>query len=336
VDILHDDPAYLSSCVAIAGASNCMVVVGVYGFYASEYTLSVTSSSSATLLQIGTVRTDAVTQFQNKYYRVLLSQGGSMAPYTLRLAVTPFSGHVQVYVSCSDMQPNSTSSQWTFTPTPGSGSFLDIPSLAAADKGCLRVGAQYYAAVRGETASSYTIAASLANDSSASLLTPGHAHSSALTARSFDYYFVRPASSFEDIRLLATVLQGDVDIYVSATWDKRPQVNAATGAVSSYLLSSAVSGSEDMTLNHDWIQSICAKRDSCYIIIGAFCVWGNCRYSIQSSVKDATLQLSAGVPRRSHVDAGRLEYFKFTLSQPELDVVVSVTPISGDPGMYQY
>jgi hypothetical protein len=231
------------------------------------------------------------------------------------------------------MQPNTTTAQWTFNPTTGSGSFLDIPSLAAADKGCLRVGAQYYASVRGETASSYTIVASLANDSSASLLTPGHAHSSALTVKSFDYYFVRPASSFEDIRLMATVLQGDVDIYVSATWDKRPQVNAATGAVTSYVLSSVVSGSEDMTLNHDWIQSICAKRDSCYIIIGAFCVGGSCRYSIQSSVKDATLQLSAGVPRRSHVDAGRLEYFKFTLSQPELDVVVSVTPISGDPGL---
>lgn len=309
-----------------------MVVVGVFGFYASEYTLTLTSSSSATLLQLGAVQSDAVTQYQSKFYRVLLSQGGSLAPYTLRMSVTPFSGHVQVYVSCDTLQPNSTSHQWAFTPTPGSGSFLDISSLAAADKGCLRVGAQYYAAVRGETASSFSIGASLANDTSASLLTPGHAHSSTLTARSFDYYFARPASSYEDVRLLASVIQGDVDIYVSASWDKRPQIDPATGVVASYLLSSAASGSEDMTLSHAWVQDICAKRDSCYLIIGAFCVWGDCRYSIQTSVKDATLQLSAGVPRRSHVSAGRVEYFKFTLSQPDLDVVVSVTPISGDPG----
>ena len=333
VDILHSDTAYSTSCSSSAGTSDCVVILGVYGFTHSEYTLVLTSSSAATLLQLGVVQSSSVAQAQNKNYRVLLSAGGSLSPYTLRFSVTPLSGHVQFFVSCDNFQPNSTSHQWTMTPAPGSGSTLDIMSVAAVDKGCLKTGAQYYAAVYGDSASSFTISASLVNSTAVPLLIPGFSHAGILATHSFDYFFLRPGATFEDIRLLATVLQGDVDVYVSASWDKRPQYSATVGRVQSYLLSSAKFGSEDMILSHDWVQDVCDKRDSCYLIIGVMGTVSSSRYNILSSSQDATLQLSAGVPRHSHVNQGRLEYFKFTLSQPDLDVIVSVTPISGDPGM---
>lgn len=332
IDILHSDTAYIASCESTSGSSDCVVLIGVYGYMSSEYTITLTSSSSATLLQLGAVTTGTVTQAQSKYYRMMLSQSGSLSPYTLQLSVVPTSGHVRVFVACNNMQPNSTNYQWMLNPAAGSGATLDILSLAAADKGCLRIGAQYYATVYGDTAASFTITARLANDSSVPMLVPGLAHTGRVTMRAFDYFFVRPAASFEDIRLMATVFQGDVDLYVSLSWQTRPQVGS-NGAVQSYVLSSAKSGSEDMTLNHNWVQDSCAQRDVCYIIVGVFGAGTSSNsYNLLTSTKDATLQLTAGVPRQSHVASNRLEYFKFTLSQPNLDVVISVTPLSGDPG----
>ena len=111
------------------------MLIGVYGFQASEYTITLTSSSSATLLQLGAVTTGTVTQAESKYYRMMLSRSGSLAPYTLLLSVTPASGHVRVFVACNNMQPNATNYQWLLEPTAGSGSTLQIRSLAAADKG---------------------------------------------------------------------------------------------------------------------------------------------------------------------------------------------------------
>lgn len=308
------------------------MIVGVYGFEASEYTLALTSTSSAQLLQLGVVVTAVVSQAQTNYYRVLPSRSSSLAPYALRFTVTPFNGHVQLFVSCDNMQPNATSHQWSLTPAPGSGSTLEILSITAADKGCLANDAQFYAAVYGDTAASYSIQSNIADDPTVPMLVPGLAQSGSVANRVFSYFFVRPGVSYDDVRLLATVLQGDVDLYISATWSTRPQVGA-NGAVQSYLLSSVKSGSEDMLLDHHWIQGVCAQRESCYLIVGVFGAGSASNtFSLQSSNKDSTLQLSSGVPRHSHVDAQRYEYFKFTVSQPELDVIVSVTPLSGDPG----
>lgn len=162
-----------------------------------------------------------------------------------------------------------------------------------------------------------------------------------------DYYFFRPrqynAEAYEDTRLLVTVLQGDVDIYISASWETRPRVSYS-GAVTSFLASSTSTGSEDMLLQHDWIDHHCAMRTSCYFIVAAVGTYSSSgvdtptssapgsSYTMLMSNPDSTVTLINGVPRRSHVDSGRIEYFKYSLTQQDLDLEVSVTPLSGDPG----
>eukprot|EP00598_Pedospumella_elongata_P002386 CAMPEP_0184975878 /NCGR_PEP_ID=MMETSP1098-20130426/6959_1 /TAXON_ID=89044 /ORGANISM="Spumella elongata, Strain CCAP 955/1" /LENGTH=2755 /DNA_ID=CAMNT_0027498653 /DNA_START=79 /DNA_END=8346 /DNA_ORIENTATION=+ len=338
VDILHTDAAYApcrgaTTPSGAAGPTNCVVIVGVYGFSASEYTVTLTSSSAATLLQLGSVRTDSVTMSQYKYFRTLVSQSNGLEPYTLRFAVTPTAGHVQLFVSCDNMQPNSTDYMWKLTPDTNS-IYLDVLSLSAVDKGCLRSGSQYYASVYGETASTFTITASVLGASNVPMLVPNQAHAAQVAFQHLDYYFVRPGADYNNVRLLATVTQGDVDIYVSMSWATRPTIDANTGEVKSYVLSSAKSGDEDMTIDHRWIQKACEKADNCYFIVAVVGAMTSSSYSIMTSTPDATLQLTAGVPRQSHVDSGKLEYFKFSITQPELDVVISVTPINGDPDMF--
>ena len=336
LDIVHTDSAYApcSTASSGSGATDCVIIVGVYGFSSSEYTVTLTSSSGATLLQLGKVRYDSVAHQQYKNFRVLVSQAGALEPYTLRFAVVPTSGHVHLYVSCDTFQPNATNYQWSLAPTSGSGSYIDVLSLVAAEKGCLHSGSQYYASVFGDTASTFSISAAINGADNVPMLIPGETHSAQVAFQQVDYYFVRPGDVYQDVRLLATVLQGDVDIYVSMSWSTRPTVDPNTGEVKSYVLSSSKSGSEDMTIPHHWIENSCSKMENCYFIVAVVGAGSQSSYTILAATPDSTIALSAGVPRQSHVDAGKLEYFKFTITQPDLDVVISVTPISGDPDMF--
>jgi hypothetical protein len=334
IDILHTDPAF-APCTTSAG---CKVIVGVYGFVASSFAVSITSSSSATLLQLGVGQSGTVALSEAKYYRMLLSQEGNAHPYTLRLAVTPTAGRVQLFVSCTHMMPNVSTAQWSLIPAVGTGSQLDVLSVSAVDKGCSQVGARYYASVVGISAASFTIRASMVDNSTVPVLIPGQATYGTVQSQHLDYYFVRPgggAGLYDDLNIIAAALAGDVDAYVSASWDSRPRLNPYTGKVESFAVSSEKFGSEDFTISHGWIQDTCYKRTSCYFVLGIFGarLQASNSYSVLVSTPDSTLTLTSGVPLHRHVKTGRLEYFKFTLKQPNVDVIISVTPVSGDPGI---
>lgn len=101
--------------------SNCKVLIGVYGTIGSEYSLTITSSSSATLLQLGVTQTGTVGEGLSKLYRTVITD---QSTYTLRLTLTPQSGHVSMYVSCSSESPNATNYLWAISPALTSGSYI--------------------------------------------------------------------------------------------------------------------------------------------------------------------------------------------------------------------
>lgn len=359
IEIAHTDQIYKDLCYITADINNgggCVIIIGIYSFVGAEFKVTLTSTSAATILPLNTVQTGSVAMNGDKYYRVILSQQSSNTAYTLRLTLTPTSGHVMMYVSCSERHPNATTGLWSFNPI-GDANYIDILSIAAADKGCASSGASYYAAVHGISSAHYSIFATVITDGSNNaatvpLLTPGIAiPARALADTHIDYYFIRPdnRNDYQNLRLLVTVLQGDVDVFISESWEKKPIWNPTTGVVESYTLSSATagSGSEDITINHQWISHMCSKRTSCYFIVAAFGSHGSNRppshsstvhtasissYSILSSTLEATILLTNGVPLLSHSDADHYSYFKYSLTQPDLDVVIAVTPLSGDPG----
>ena len=79
---------------------------------------------------------------------------------------------------------------------------------------------------------------------------------------------------------------GDVDLYVSASWDARPIVAPSCPSncfsiacciyvVISFSLASSSAGSEDLLVPHETVRSLCAGRDSapgstnpCYLVVG--------------------------------------------------------------------
>lgn len=347
VTILHTDSAYQSACVSANTVDDCVIIVGVYGSSAAEYTVTLTSSSSAKLLQLDVVTIDTVSFQQNNYYRVLLDEdyGSKEVPSTLRYSFTLYSGLIDIFISCESMQPNITNSQWSLLSEDrvgqsGSEMYLDVFSATAIDKGChvLTSGNRkymyFYTSIQGTTAARYSIVASILEDPIVPLLIPGIASPiKQILPQSIDYYFIRPGSTYDDMHILITTISGHVDLYVSSTWDTRPIL--VQGKVQSYLLTSELVGNEDIIINSNWIEKHCMKRsvDCYYIIAIANSFESSARYSIQASLVDSAILLSAGVPRVSHVITSHFQYFIFSITQPDLDISIAVTPITGDPGI---
>ena len=117
----------LGTGLGTQAASECVLLVGVYGEQGSEYSLTLTSSTSATLLQLGVTQTGSVSQDQSKLYKAVPSSSkGAIGAYTLRLSLTPYSGHVSLFVSCRVEKPNVTNHDWQIAPAAMSGSQLGM------------------------------------------------------------------------------------------------------------------------------------------------------------------------------------------------------------------
>ena len=48
-------------------------------------------------------------------------------------------------------------------------------------------------------------------------------HPGAVEEGQFAYFTLRPGPATEDLRVTATALSGDVDLYLGASWDRRPR-----------------------------------------------------------------------------------------------------------------
>lgn len=349
--ILHSDGGYQSACVlgTIGGSqsgkvNDCVIIVGVYGASTGDYTVTLTTSSSAKLLQLGVVNTDTVAYLQSNYYRVLVNEDyGSDVPSTIRYSLNIYSGHIDVYVSCKSMQPNITNSQWYLTSqSPGDEVFLDVFSATAIDQGCHITqsgsGLKYiylYTAIEGGTsAARYSIMASILEEPIVPLLHPGIAiPTKQILTQSIDYYFIRPAPTYDNMHILTSVLSGHIDIYISASWDSKPFLDSSNTMIQSYLLKKINIRNGDILLRNDWFAKNCMNRMDCYFIIAVINIYeSSSQYSIQVSLEDSAILLTTGIPRISHVDAKHFQYFIYSLTQPGLDVTIAVTPIKGDPG----
>ena len=269
------------------------------------------------------------------FYRLIPNEEFFTSPLTLRLSIIPFSGHISVYASCRSGVVTKDNSIWKISPVGSEGSVLDISSLSEADNGCPISNPVIVLAVHGDSAATYSIKASILNDTIIDTIVPGQASIGSLTYNSFEYYYLSLSTqSYQDITISLSSLSGDTDLYISDSWISRPYLKENT--VKSYIYSSNNIGNDAINIKHEKIQYLCANKDSCYFIIGVF---GNgnsvekSQFSVLVTYKDSTITLSNAIPLRYHVEKNQIEYFKYSLSQENLDVMISITPLYGDPGM---
>ncbi len=135
------------------------------------------------------------------------------------------------------------------------------------------------------------------------------------------------------------MLSGDVDLYVSETWEQRPILQQ--NQVSSYRIRSSSVGAEDLTITHSQLVDICSGRSYCYVIVGVLGTFYDgqnshtpSEYRIMQTVGVTTITLASGVAVRGHVDSGFTVFYMYTVTNTSYDVIFSVTSFSGDPDMY--
>lgn len=331
INIKHTDAAY-APCLT----TECHIRIGVFGFLASDYVLQVTSANSHTLLQTNVPFSGAVALDTSDYFKVLLNS----PDYTIRISLTEYSGHTAMYISCSTEFPDhQRPNTYSWKMVPATMAYLEISSLEAADKGCsISSTPVFYMTVYGVTSATFSLLITLeSTETQAIRLTPGATIVDNIAYQEFDYYFMTPSSYFQDIQITATVTQGDVDLYVSADWESHPTYSTSEHKVVSFVQSSNSIGGENMILRHSLIQDMCGVREGCYIIIAVFGVSDigqGSNYRLIATMEDSTITLSSGVPVRNQLHSAGYDYYKYTITAPDTDVMVSLTSYYGDPDLY--
>ena len=326
VNILRTDAKFAQYCAK----KSCNIRIGVYGFLTSQYTLTVTSSKTATILQTGVINSFRVIGDTFEYYKVLVSSSA----YVLRLHLSQLSGHADMYITCGRKQnqfPDAKSAQWHLNGDVGST--LEIPSAVAESKGCYNA-SSYAISVFGRTTATYTLLATLSEDSIPSLLS-GQTVSGRVSFKQFDYYYFTFPSTFIDIRIKSTSLTGSVVLYVSTSWEGRPVYSESSHSVTTFAFTSQGVDNDLVVISKHALVSQCSSADNCYLVIGAFGAYsGQSNYQLVATLRDTVTTLHSGVPFRSTVDRGSYEYYRYSRTIPGSDFTVTVTPFFGDPDLY--
>jgi hypothetical protein len=165
--------------------------------------------------------------------------------YTLRISLTPLTGHISLYVTCGlIVTPNNMTAIWSLSPVVAGGS-LDIEGISLLDHSCL-VTSPILLAVYGDTSASYEIMATGLDQEDVIQLIPDIRFNGEVHDGTFDYYYVRPGKAYEDMKLMLLIFEGDADLYVSKSWETRPKYDATKGKVVSYDAASNVDGDDSL------------------------------------------------------------------------------------------
>lgn len=345
IRMFHTDTAYYP---CLNGATGCQLRIGIYGVLSTDYSLTLTSSLAASTIRIGAAESGELAVNSNDYYRLPIDQSGT---FVLKFSVTVLSGHVNVFITCSGSGnsnqdstdrssmklPSETNYFWRFNSD--TQTVMEIPSIALADKGCSASATSpstVFVDVQGVTSASYSIIATYNNDESVPSLVAGIPLSGSVSLHGMDLYFLRPGLDYQDTKITATVTQGDVDLYIGATWQQRPFFSTTDLRVESFVLSSSGVGGEVLSISHDKMQDMCADRSYCYLVVGVYGAYSGSAssYQIVSSHLDSTISLKDGIPFRGVVGGNRMEYYHYTLVQPLVDVVFTLSSITGDADLF--
>ena len=163
-----------------------------------------------------------------------------------------------------------------------------------------------------------------------------------------------------------------MDLYISNTWASRPVLapghSSDLPVVTSFNYSSTGVGTagEEILVPKSAIARMCANRGPyCYLLVGVYGSHGEERmsdsesiqpdnrdgmvyieragagvdvadssYSIVVTSKDSIIALVNGVPVKGRVVLGAAQYYMYRMITAKKDLVISVTPLYGDPDLY--
>ena len=227
---------------------SCLIQVGVYGYHESDYTITASTSGVIASLSMDKPFSGVASSKSSSYFKVHVP----VATSTLSLDLAPTSGSPVMFISCSDNYPSPESYEFTSQSLDtDSASFnVEISPANLAARNCDSFPADIFVAIYNnstQSSSSFTVTATLVYGEdappSATTLPHGVILAGDVEYGALTYYTVAVGSGdiAADLVLSATIVSGDVDIFVSESWETRPYV-ADDGQVTSYIYYSSHRG----------------------------------------------------------------------------------------------
>lgn len=335
--IRHTDYAF-APCLD----SNCVIRVTVFGMTGSSFILTVTSSQSNTQLQMGISMQAEIVQNTYDYFKVTYTEAADTKLY---ISVNEVSGYVALLASCHYPFPNATihAEDWTLVPMYNGKNTITITRQDIATKYCTLRNVIYLSVYCFTPSATYSILATTSNTSSLPALLPGLTVTASVSYHQFNYYVIRPHDTYMDIQISILLTKGDVDVYISNSWDVHPTYNSVANEVSYYQLKSTSVGDENVVITHDSLYELCGGYVSlythdCYLVVGVFGVYDSTSeesiYRIMQSTRDITVTLSSNTAVRSGLSGGDGDMYKYSVADLSKDVVISVTAAYGDPDIF--
>ena len=306
IRIKRADGPYTNNCLS-DDAAECIVRIKIYAYLpSSTYTITITSSSAVRVLQVDVPTSTNAAVGEYRYFMVQLHTT-NIDEYQVRFTTSMSVGRVMMYVSCTNESPNDGDGQHDFQLDTSLMQQLDVSGLSMKDHGCMATSAfPMYISIKGTQASVLSLTVHPLTEPSAILLSANYPMFSFLHQGDLDYYYVEASmDTYHDVHLHLVVTMGDVDLYVSASWDTRPVVVDGAMNPSSYLYSSSHSGNalEDFTLTHSQVRGICnthqRSSSSCYMVLAVFgkgSSGSSSQYTISVTAMDSTTAIALGTP----------------------------------------
>jgi len=195
-------------------------------------------------------------------------------------------------------------------------------AIAEEGKGC-GAGKYLTLAVSADSLASVSVLVSTDAVGSIPRLLPGVQTPGESSKNGISYFAVRMGKEeYADIELILTVTSGEVDMYVSDSYEGRPVVDPKNGMVSSYTLSSAQEGDDRLTIKHS-LFSKCGQngeggKEACYFVVGVVGrKWARSDFRLLAKTHDATVTLHDGMAARDQVAGKSYAYYKVLVVNPQ-------------------
>lgn len=341
--IRQSDPLF-QNCTANSTTSfnhtRCRVTIAVYGFTASQYSITASLGDNTQQLQEGIPTSGSVNNSAYTFYKFTAT---SPVPYLFTL--TPVNGDPDMYISVTNSTPTLYNNTW-FSNGLGTESVTINPSTdPKTTAACKLLPCTFYVGVTGFIRpATYQLAVSTGFTR---LLdgSPQQGHSAPMT---MTYYLYR-ADSPGDLSFLITQIQGEAQMFVN----KMP---LSATSMSTYLPVANCSGTStsdnpcvpDASV-YRWTSLSSFDRSSvtiaandpnaclaCYYVIGMLSnsATASADFSLVVASANAIIVLADGVPHSDVVPKGAYEYYRMGVTQVGVDVEIIVTPFYGDPDVY--
>ena len=303
-------------------------VVGVYGESASDYTLVLSQADTVVPLLSGESKRFSVAAGQFRYFVATVPHGAMGGG--LNVAVTPFSGDPDLFVSLASSRPDSVAPEcaassghpsWCSGNAPGRYEHVEIG--ADDSSRCSLAECPYYIGVLAKNvASTFSVVAAWGD--TPIRLVDGVPQAGQLGgAGAARAYKTRVAGSHTDLSIALTNTYGNAHIYVQAG-------HAASPADATWTSNTLETGDERLLISHADTAHFCVDCDYFVSVVAD----GATSYTITATSSHGVTVLENGAPCNEVVNAGEYEYFKLFVTAQLVEVQVIMTAFSGNPDVF--